>query len=182
MPERRCEAWARARCSSRTSRPDAMTPLSSCRLNAWDAMAGLLLIEEAGGYTAPFPGAAGLRKPAPVMGCAPGDRGRDEESRRRLVGPAGKPHASSFPRHPCDVIPAAAPTRYSPRRPETSFSRRPETSFSRHPETSFSRHPETSFPRHPETSFPRHPETSFPRKRESSVFVTNATGSPLSRG
>ena len=25
-------------------------------LNAWDAMAGLLLVQEAGGYAAPFPG------------------------------------------------------------------------------------------------------------------------------
>ncbi|HZI82601.1 MAG TPA: inositol monophosphatase family protein [Casimicrobiaceae bacterium] len=41
-------------------------------LNAWDAMAGLLLIEEAGGYAAPFPGPEGLTKPAPVLGCAKG--------------------------------------------------------------------------------------------------------------
>ena len=41
-------------------------------LNAWDAMAGLLLIEEAGGYAAPFPGPAGMRVPAPVLGCAKG--------------------------------------------------------------------------------------------------------------
>lgn len=41
-------------------------------LNAWDAMAGLLLIEEAGGYIAPFPGPQGLRVPAPVLGCAKG--------------------------------------------------------------------------------------------------------------
>jgi myo-inositol-1(or 4)-monophosphatase len=41
-------------------------------LNAWDAMAGLLLVEEAGGYAAPFPGPKGLRAPAPVLGCAIG--------------------------------------------------------------------------------------------------------------
>ncbi len=41
-------------------------------LNAWDAMAGLLLIEEAGGYAAPFPGPEGIAKPAPVLGCAKG--------------------------------------------------------------------------------------------------------------
>ena len=41
-------------------------------LNAWDAMAGLLLVEEAGGFTAPFPGPEGLTKPAPVLACAPG--------------------------------------------------------------------------------------------------------------
>ncbi len=41
-------------------------------LNSWDAMAGLLLTEEAGGYNAPFPGAQGLSVPAPVLACAPG--------------------------------------------------------------------------------------------------------------
>jgi myo-inositol-1(or 4)-monophosphatase len=41
-------------------------------LNAWDAMAGLLLVEEAGGYAAPFPGPDGMRVPAPVLGCARG--------------------------------------------------------------------------------------------------------------
>jgi myo-inositol-1(or 4)-monophosphatase len=41
-------------------------------LNAWDAMAGLLLVQEAGGYAAPFPGPEGLRVPAPVLACASG--------------------------------------------------------------------------------------------------------------
>ena len=41
-------------------------------LNAWDALAGLLLVEEAGGFAAPFPGPRGLRGPAPVLACAPG--------------------------------------------------------------------------------------------------------------
>ncbi|MDQ2962676.1 MAG: inositol monophosphatase [Pseudomonadota bacterium] len=41
-------------------------------LNAWDALAGLLLVEEAGGYIAPFPGPQGLRVPAPVLACAKG--------------------------------------------------------------------------------------------------------------
>ena len=50
-------------------RYDAFVELS---LNAWDAMAGLLLIEEASGFTAPFPGPKGLRTPAPVLGCARG--------------------------------------------------------------------------------------------------------------
>ena len=45
---------------------DAFIELS---LNAWDALAGLLLVEEAGGYTAPFPGPEGLRNPAPVLAC-----------------------------------------------------------------------------------------------------------------
>ncbi len=50
-------------------RYDAFVELS---LNAWDALAGLLLVEEAGGFTAPFPGLKGLRAPAPVLACAPG--------------------------------------------------------------------------------------------------------------
>lgn len=41
-------------------------------LNAWDALAGLLLVEEAGGYVAPFPGPQGFRSPAPVLACAKG--------------------------------------------------------------------------------------------------------------
>ena len=41
-------------------------------LHAWDALAGLLLTEEAGGYNAPFPGPQGLSAPAPVLACAPG--------------------------------------------------------------------------------------------------------------
>jgi myo-inositol-1(or 4)-monophosphatase len=50
-------------------RLDAFMELS---LNAWDAMAGLLLIEEAGGYIAPFPGPRGMTEPAPVLGSAKG--------------------------------------------------------------------------------------------------------------
>jgi myo-inositol-1(or 4)-monophosphatase len=50
-------------------RYDAFVELS---LNAWDAMAGLLLVEEAGGFVAPFPGPRGLSGPAPVLACAPG--------------------------------------------------------------------------------------------------------------
>jgi myo-inositol-1(or 4)-monophosphatase len=46
---------------------DAYMELS---LNAWDACAGLLLIEEAGGYAGPFPGPEGLLVPAPVLGSA----------------------------------------------------------------------------------------------------------------
>jgi myo-inositol-1(or 4)-monophosphatase len=41
-------------------------------LSAWDAMAGLLLVEEAGGYAAPFPGPRGLAAKAPVIATAPG--------------------------------------------------------------------------------------------------------------
>ena len=51
-------------------------------LNAWDALAGLLLVEEAGGYVAPFPGPDRWREPAPVLGCAPGIGG----ALRSLVG------------------------------------------------------------------------------------------------
>ena len=51
-------------------------------LNAWDALAGLLLVEEAGGYIAPFPGPQGLRVPAPVLGCAK----RIGEPLMKLVG------------------------------------------------------------------------------------------------
>jgi myo-inositol-1(or 4)-monophosphatase len=48
-------------------RYDAFIELS---LNSWDAMAGLLLVEEAGGFAAPFPGPKGLLTPAPVLACA----------------------------------------------------------------------------------------------------------------
>jgi myo-inositol-1(or 4)-monophosphatase len=41
-------------------------------LSAWDAMAGLLLVEEAGGRVAPFPGPRGLTVRAPVVAAAPG--------------------------------------------------------------------------------------------------------------
>ena len=41
-------------------------------LNAWDALAGLLLVAEAGGYVAPFPGPDGWGRPAPALGCAAG--------------------------------------------------------------------------------------------------------------
>jgi len=60
-------------------RYDAFIELS---LNSWDAMAGLLLVEEAGGFAAPFPGPQGLRKPAPVLACANGIA----EPLMRLVG------------------------------------------------------------------------------------------------
>src|SRR5262249_31716639 len=41
-------------------------------LSAWDAMAGLLLIEEAGGRVAPYPGPQGLTVRALVVAAAPG--------------------------------------------------------------------------------------------------------------
>jgi myo-inositol-1(or 4)-monophosphatase len=41
-------------------------------LSAWDAMAGLLLVDEAGGYTGPFPGPGGLTVRAPVIASARG--------------------------------------------------------------------------------------------------------------
>jgi myo-inositol-1(or 4)-monophosphatase len=42
-------------------------------MNSWDALAGLLLVEEAGGWTHPFlePGGAGLRDGNLVIGCTP---------------------------------------------------------------------------------------------------------------
>jgi myo-inositol-1(or 4)-monophosphatase len=51
-----------------SGRLDGFVELS---LNAWDALAGLLLVEEAGGHVAPFPGPERWRDPAPVLGCAP---------------------------------------------------------------------------------------------------------------
>ena len=39
-------------------------------LSAWDAMAGLLLVEEAGGRVAPYPGPQGLTVRAPVVAAA----------------------------------------------------------------------------------------------------------------
>jgi myo-inositol-1(or 4)-monophosphatase len=44
-------------------------------LSSWDAMAGLLLVEEAGGRVAPFPGPAGLTVRAPVVAAAFGISG-----------------------------------------------------------------------------------------------------------
>ena len=41
-------------------------------LSAWDAMAGLLLVEEAGGRVAPYPGPRGLTVRAPVVAAAAG--------------------------------------------------------------------------------------------------------------
>ncbi len=41
-------------------------------LNAWDALAGMLLVEEAGGYVAPFPGPERWSDPAPVLGSTRG--------------------------------------------------------------------------------------------------------------
>jgi myo-inositol-1(or 4)-monophosphatase len=42
-------------------------------MNSWDALAGLLLVDEAGGWTAPFlePGGSGLREGNLVIGCTP---------------------------------------------------------------------------------------------------------------
>jgi myo-inositol-1(or 4)-monophosphatase len=51
-------------------------------INAWDALAGLLLIDEAGGWTNDFLGGDGLTQGNPVLGCTP-------ELRRDLVGLTG---------------------------------------------------------------------------------------------
>jgi myo-inositol-1(or 4)-monophosphatase len=40
-------------------------------MNAWDALAGLLLIEEAGGWSNDFMADDGLRRGNAVLGCTP---------------------------------------------------------------------------------------------------------------
>jgi myo-inositol-1(or 4)-monophosphatase len=40
-------------------------------INAWDALAGILLVEEAGGWTNDFLGNDGLRRGNPVLACTP---------------------------------------------------------------------------------------------------------------
>jgi myo-inositol-1(or 4)-monophosphatase len=65
---------------------DAFIELS---LNSWDALAGVLLVEEAGGYAAPFPGPGGLLEPAQALACAPGIA----DALRRIVGSAAKPES-----------------------------------------------------------------------------------------
>jgi myo-inositol-1(or 4)-monophosphatase len=41
-------------------------------MHPWDALAGLLLVEEAGGRTLPYPGADGLAGGGAVIASAPG--------------------------------------------------------------------------------------------------------------
>ena len=41
-------------------------------IRAWDCLAGMALVSEAGGYVSDFLGAGGLRKAAPLVVCAPG--------------------------------------------------------------------------------------------------------------
>jgi myo-inositol-1(or 4)-monophosphatase len=40
-------------------------------MNSWDALAGLLLVEEAGGWTNDFLGGGGLTKGNPILACTP---------------------------------------------------------------------------------------------------------------
>jgi myo-inositol-1(or 4)-monophosphatase len=40
-------------------------------MNSWDALAGLLLVEEAGGWTCDFLSGDGLREGNAVLGCTP---------------------------------------------------------------------------------------------------------------
>jgi myo-inositol-1(or 4)-monophosphatase len=40
-------------------------------MHPWDATAGLLLVEEAGGRVLPYPGAEGLRAGGPVLASGP---------------------------------------------------------------------------------------------------------------
>jgi myo-inositol-1(or 4)-monophosphatase len=41
-------------------------------MNAWDALAGLLLIDEAGGRALPYPGTGGMQSGGRVLAAAPG--------------------------------------------------------------------------------------------------------------
>ena len=41
-------------------------------INAWDCLAGNLLVAEAGGYVSDFLAGEGLRKGNPLVACAPG--------------------------------------------------------------------------------------------------------------
>jgi myo-inositol-1(or 4)-monophosphatase len=40
-------------------------------MNSWDALAGLLLVDEAGGWTNDFLGGGGLRQGNPILACTP---------------------------------------------------------------------------------------------------------------
>jgi myo-inositol-1(or 4)-monophosphatase len=40
-------------------------------MNAWDALAGLILVQEAGGWTNDFLAGSGLREGSPILGCTP---------------------------------------------------------------------------------------------------------------
>ncbi len=41
-------------------------------MNAWDCLAGILLVREAGGYVSDFLSGEGLRKGNSILACAPG--------------------------------------------------------------------------------------------------------------
>jgi myo-inositol-1(or 4)-monophosphatase len=41
-------------------------------MNAWDCLAAIALVREAGGYASDFLGNEGLRKGNPILACAPG--------------------------------------------------------------------------------------------------------------
>jgi myo-inositol-1(or 4)-monophosphatase len=43
-------------------------------INAWDVLAGLILVQEAGGYVSDFLAGDGLAKGNPILGCTPGLR------------------------------------------------------------------------------------------------------------
>lgn len=81
-------------------RSDAYAEL---HMNAWDCLAGLLLVSEAGGLVAPFLRNDGLANGGPVLGSAPGIA--EEISRaigipldtERAVGQAGGPQADRTP-------------------------------------------------------------------------------------
>ena len=64
------------RAAARARRRRAARRYVEFELSSWDAMAGLLLVEEAGGRVAPFPGRGGFTVKAPVVAAAAGIFGR----------------------------------------------------------------------------------------------------------
>ena len=52
----------------------ALEAYCELHINSWDALAGLLLVEEAGGYVNDFLADDGLRRGNAVLGCTPAFR------------------------------------------------------------------------------------------------------------
>ena len=67
---RRAPAPARSR--SLMSPPAGSMAIVEHHMNAWDCLAGILLVSEAGGYVNDFLRADGLTKGNPLVACAPG--------------------------------------------------------------------------------------------------------------
>ena len=51
-------------------------------MNAWDCLAGIVLVREAGGYVSDFLAGEGLREGNPILACAPRRQGRAAQDRR----------------------------------------------------------------------------------------------------